>query len=58
MATPVATNPDKCPEGAWQRRLFNGKCQLILQSADSAGEIVLEAVGEGLKPAQVTVKAN
>lgn len=55
---PSSHEPDKCPEGAWQRRLFNGKCQLILQSADSAGEVVLEAVGEGLKPAQVTVKAN
>ena len=29
---PSSHEPDKCDEGAWQRHLFNGKCQVIIQS--------------------------
>ena len=27
---PSSHEPDKCADSAWQRSLFNGKCQLIL----------------------------
>lgn len=29
---PSSHEPDKCDDGKWQRKLFNGKCQVILQS--------------------------
>ena len=29
---PSSHEPDKCIDGAWQRSLFNGKCQVIVQS--------------------------
>jgi beta-galactosidase len=45
---PSSHEPDKCIEGAWQRRLFNGKCQLIVQSADTAGVISLDVSSTGM----------
>ncbi len=29
---PSSHEPDKCANGAWQRSLFNGRCQVIVQS--------------------------
>jgi beta-galactosidase len=29
---PSSHEPDKCADGEWQRHLFNGRCQVILQS--------------------------
>jgi beta-galactosidase len=29
---PSSHEPDKCAAGGWQRHLFNGKCQVIVQS--------------------------
>lgn len=40
---PSSHEPDKCTDGAWQRRLFNGKCQVIIQSGRSVGKIHFEA---------------
>lgn len=45
---PSSHEPDKCEEGKWQRRLFNGKCQLILQSGKNPGTIIVEVKSEGL----------
>jgi len=45
---PSSHEPDKCPNDQWQRKLFNGKCQLILQSGGSAGTIEIIAKSEGL----------
>ncbi len=40
---PSSHEPDKCAEGAWQRRLFNGKCQVLVQAGESSGAIRFEA---------------
>lgn len=45
---PSSHEPDKCPEGAWQRSVFNGKCQVIVQSEKEAGMIEFEAYSPGL----------
>lgn len=45
---PSSHEPDICVEGAWQRSLFNGKCQLIVQSTHQSGSIHLEAKANGL----------
>lgn len=45
---PSSHEPDKCMDGNWQRKLFNGKCQVILQSGSSPGIIKFEATSQGL----------
>ncbi len=45
---PSSHEPDKCVEGAWQRSLFNGKCQVIIQSGKTADSIKFEAIADGL----------
>jgi beta-galactosidase len=47
---PSSHEPDKCTDENWQRKLFNGKCQLILQSGDHNDIVKLEAKSEGLNP--------
>jgi beta-galactosidase len=56
---PSSHEPDLCADGAWQRRLFNGKCQLILQSdGKGAGAIQVEATADGLQGATVALEAR
>ncbi|HEY6064318.1 MAG TPA: beta-galactosidase GalA [Chitinophagaceae bacterium] len=45
---PSSHEPDKCADGAWQRSLFNGKCQVIIQSGTKPGMIKFEAKATGL----------
>ncbi len=45
---PSSHEPDKCPDGAWQRRLFNGKCQVIIQAGTKPGMIKFNAKATGL----------
>jgi beta-galactosidase len=45
---PSSHEPDKCADGAWQRRLFNGKCQVIIQSEAKEGMIKFNAKATGL----------
>jgi beta-galactosidase len=45
---PSSHEPDKCPDNAWQRSLFNGKCQVIIQSGTKPGNIKFEAKAVGL----------
>ncbi|MFM6953953.1 MAG: beta-galactosidase GalA, partial [Sphingobacteriaceae bacterium] len=45
---PSSHEADKCIDGAWQRRLFNGKCQVLLQAGETAGSIQFEATATGL----------
>ncbi len=40
---PSSHEPDKCVDGSWQRSLFNGKCQVIIQSGLTTGKIHFEA---------------
>ena len=64
---PSSHEPDQYPDTGWQRKLFNGKCQVILQSVApqqwnlndatglGKGSIRLVANGEGLQPASATI---
>ena len=45
---PSSHEPDKCAEGAWQRSLFNGKCQVIIQAGTKPDLIKFEAKANGL----------
>ncbi len=45
---PSSHEPDKCVEDVWQRSLFNGKCQVIVQSGKQSGIIKFEAKATGL----------
>ena len=44
---PSSHEPDKCADGAWQRSLFNGKCQVIIQSGTKPNMIKFEAKATG-----------
>jgi beta-galactosidase len=47
---PSSHEPDKyLIDSAWQRSLFNGKAQVIVQSGKTAGSFHFEARAEGLK---------
>jgi beta-galactosidase len=46
---PSSHEPDKCMEGAWQRSVFNGLCQVIVQSDNTAGSIKFEASSPGME---------
>jgi beta-galactosidase len=52
---PSSHESDKCPDGAWQRSAFNGKCQVIILAGKTAGSIKLEAKANGLQPASTTL---
>lgn len=45
---PSSHEPDQCADGIWQRNLFNGKCQVIIQSTNEPGTIKFEAKAVGL----------
>lgn len=55
---PSSHEPDKCTEGNWQRYLFNGKCQLIIQSGTSPGPIRIEAASDGLQKGTVEISTS
>ncbi|MEI7981115.1 MAG: beta-galactosidase GalA, partial [Bacteroidota bacterium] len=52
---PSSHEADKCQENQWQRRLFNGKCQLIIQPGTTVGKIEITGKSEGLNTGSVTV---
>jgi beta-galactosidase len=45
---PSSHEPDKCADGAWQRSLFNGKCQVLVQAGKNPGHISFDAKATGL----------
>ncbi|MBK8348761.1 MAG: glycosyl hydrolase 53 family protein [Saprospiraceae bacterium] len=45
---PSSHEPDKCADGAWQRRLFNGHCQVIVQGSNKPDMIKFEASAPGM----------
>jgi beta-galactosidase len=55
---PSSHESDKYLVGQYQRRLFNGKCQIIVQSLKEAGPLELKATSDGLKEMSITVKAE
>jgi len=55
---PSSHEPDKCMDGAWQRSLFNGKCQVIIQSNGAAGDIQFLASAENIKSENIIIHAK
>lgn len=53
---PSSHEPDRILEGAWKRKLFNGKCQVILQSGNEPGVIKFDASADGLQAASTTIR--
>lgn len=53
---PSSHEQDKCEDGEWQRSLFNGKCQVIVQAGTTPEDILLRASADGLEPASVTIR--
>ena len=54
---PSSHESDKCLDGPWQRSLFNGKCQVIIQSNGTAGVINLKAKSAGLSVGSTDIHA-
>ncbi|MDQ6610418.1 MAG: glycosyl hydrolase 53 family protein, partial [Bacteroidota bacterium] len=53
---PSSHEPDKYfVDSAWQRHLFNGRCQVILQAGKTESIIKFEAKAEGLRPASTGI---
>jgi beta-galactosidase len=52
-----ATLRTTTPAPAWQRSVFNGQAQVILQSTGEAGRATLRARAEGLDAAAVSIEA-
>jgi len=46
------------PDKASQRSAFHGLCMVLVQTTGTAGEIVLTAESDGLKPTAITLKSN
>ena len=55
---PSCHEPDKCPQGAWQRSLFNGKNQIIVQSTRRAGQIRITATSGKLAPGELVINTK
>jgi len=55
---PSSHEPDQCEAGKWKRKLFNGKCQIILQAQKETGVTQLQAVSERLEKAVITVRTK
>jgi beta-galactosidase len=45
---PSSHEPDQYTDGKWKRKLFSGKCQLIVQSLSTTGMIEIEATSASL----------
>jgi len=55
---PGSTEPDKILSGNYYRKLFNGKCQVIVQSNKGHGNISLKAHAEQLRTAEIQIVTN
>ena len=52
---PSSHEPDCFLVGKWKRKLFNGKCQLIVQSLQMKGKADLHISGQGLESLDKTI---
>jgi beta-galactosidase len=55
---PSSHEPDKYFDNKWQRKLFNGKCQVILQAGKTEGIIKFEARSKGLQPGTSSIHSK
>jgi beta-galactosidase len=54
---PSSHEADKYLDGNYKRKLFSGKCEVIVQSTLTPGEIKLKATGNGLTEANLMIKS-
>jgi beta-galactosidase len=52
---PSSHEQDKCENGAWQRHLFNGKCQVIIQAGNHENTLKFDAKSEDLQADSITI---
>ncbi len=52
---PSSHEADICTDGNWQRSLFNGKCQFILQSGKESGNAIVHFTADGLTGNDLTI---
>jgi beta-galactosidase len=55
---PSSHEADQPAEGKSRRRLFNGKCQVIIQSTEISGDIEFQATSPGLQKASIVIKTK
>lgn len=55
---PSSHEPDQYPDGNYQRHLFSGKCQLILQAGKKSGKAEVKATSNGLLEASVSIELS
>jgi beta-galactosidase len=53
---PSSHERDKCSENSWARKLFNGKCQIIVQASRQAGMLEVKATSQGLQTMNARVE--
>lgn len=46
------------PSAQWNRKVFNGLAQIIVQSTKQPGEIILKAESNGLKENSISIRSN
>ena len=46
------------PAAQWKRKVFNGLAQVIIQSAEKEGKIILRATSPDLESDKIQIKAN
>jgi beta-galactosidase len=55
---PSSHEPDKWLDGRWRRRLFSGKCQVIIRSTGGSGTIRLTAAVDSCAAGEVSITAT
>ena len=55
---PSSHEPDKYLAGDYKRKLFNGKCQVIIQATREVGPIQLIASSQGLNPISIEIETE
>jgi len=54
---PSSHEPDKCITDKWQRHLFNGRAQVIVQSGKNVSNLQFTATSEGLQKAEIKLNS-
>ena len=55
---PSSHEPDQCEPGKWERHLFNGKCQVILEAGSKPGDLLLAAEALGLRSDSCVIRVD
>ncbi len=55
---PLSHEPDVCEAGAWTRRFFYGRCQVVVRAGRAPGRLVITAEAYGAPPADVSIEVK